>query len=264
MLKSPVRFVRFALHPLMAIALILVLTACTTPSDSASTQAAASPANVAETSASSEAAQTSVPGAENPKPNAQLAKLSGKATVVMKVNGQPITIEVDGTDAPITAGNFVDLVKRGVYSGTAFHRVEPGFVVQGGDPLSKLAQPTAPLGTGSFIDPKTNQPRYIPLEILPEGAKEPVYGKTLKSAEVTQPPKLKHGRGAVAMARSMLPDSASSQFYFALDNGSSAQLDGDYAVFGHVVSGMEIIDKIKVGDKIESATVTKGLENLKS
>jgi peptidyl-prolyl cis-trans isomerase B (cyclophilin B) len=61
----------------------------------------------------------------------------------------------------------------------------------------------------------------------------------------------------------MLPDSASSQFYFALDDGSTAQLDGDYAVFGRVTSGMEIVDKIKIGDKIESATVTQGIENLK-
>ena len=181
----------------------------------------------------------------------------------MKVKGQPITIEVDGIDAPITAGNFIDLVKRGVYNGTTFHRVEAGFVAQGGDPLSRLAKPTAPLGTGSFIDPKTNQPRYIPLEVLPEGATEPVYSKTLKSAGVTQPPKLRHGRGAVAMARSMLPDSASSQFYVALNDASTAQLDGDYAVFGRVVSGMEVVDKIKIGDRIESATVTKGIENLK-
>jgi peptidyl-prolyl cis-trans isomerase B (cyclophilin B) len=260
MLKSPVRFV---LSPLMAIALILVLTACTTPTDSAATKTESSPAAVTETSAAPQAAQTSVPGGESPAPNAQQAKLVGKATVVLKVKGQPITIEVDGTDAPITAGNFVDLVKRGVYSGTAFHRVEPGFVVQGGDPLSKQANPSGPLGTGSFMDPKTNQPRYIPLEILPEGATTPVYGKTLKSAGVTQPPKLKHSRGAVAMARSMLPDSASSQFYFALADASTAQLNGDYAVFGRVVGGMDIIDKIQIGDKIESATVTQGIENLK-
>jgi peptidyl-prolyl cis-trans isomerase B (cyclophilin B) len=260
MLRSPVRFV---LSPLIAIALILVLTACTTPSESAATKIESSPANVTETSATPNAAQTSVPGGESPAPNAQQAQLVGKATVVLKVKGQPITIEVDGTDAPITSGNFVDLVKRGVYSGTAFHRVEPGFVVQGGDPLSKQANPSGPLGTGSFMDPKTNQPRYVPLEILPEGATTPIYGKTLASAGVTQPPKLKHSRGAVAMARSMLPDSASSQFYFALADASTAQLDGSYAVFGRVVSGMDVVDKIQIGDKIESATVTQGIENLK-
>ena len=65
------------------------------------------------------------------------------------------------------------------------------------------------------------------------------------------------------MARSMLPDSASSQFYFAITNEATAPLDGDYAVFGRVTSGMDTVDKIQVGDKIESARVMKGIENLK-
>ena len=96
-----------------------------------------------------------------------LPKLNGKATVVMTVNGSPITIEVDGINAPLTAGNFVDLVQKGVYDGLAFHRVvrEPQpFVVQGGDPQSKdLDVPINNLGTGGFIDPKTSKERYIPL-----------------------------------------------------------------------------------------------------
>ncbi|MCG9890476.1 MAG: peptidylprolyl isomerase [Thermosynechococcaceae cyanobacterium MS004] len=252
MLTRPIHFL---LRPLMAIALVLVLASCTTPGPTDTASAPPEPPV--------NAAETPPPGAESPAPNTKLAKLMGQATVVLTVKGKPITIEVDGTNAPVTAGNFVDLVKRGVYNGTAFHRVEPGFVVQGGDPLSKEANPSGPLGTGSFVDPATQKPRYIPLEIVPEGATEPVYGKTLKSAGVTQPPKLKHGRGAVAMARSMLPDSASSQFYFALTDAATAPLDGDYAVFGRVVSGLEVIDTIQIGDKIESATVTQGLENLK-
>jgi peptidyl-prolyl cis-trans isomerase B (cyclophilin B) len=183
--------------------------------------------------------------------------------VVLTIKGKPVTIEVDGTNAPTTGGNFVDLAKRGLYDGTLFHRVVPGFVAQGGDPFSKEANPPGPVGTGGFVDPKTGQPRDIPLEIWPEGATEPVYGKTLKSAGVTQPPKLKHERGAVAMARSMLPDSASSQFYIALDNAGTASLDGDYAVFGKVKQGMDVVDGIQQGDKIDSAKVTQGLENLK-
>jgi peptidyl-prolyl cis-trans isomerase B (cyclophilin B) len=239
-------------RPVLVVSLVLMLASCSTQTDST----AAAPA-------ATDAARTVVPGAENPAPIAKLPKLNGMATVVLTVKGQPITIEVDGKDAPVTAGNFVDLVKRGVYTGTVFHRVEPGFVAQGGDPLSKAKSPSAPLGTGSFIDPKTNKPRFIPLEILPEGASQPVYGKTLKTAGVTQPPKLKHVRGAVAMARSMLPDSASSQFYFAITNEATAPLDGDYAVFGRVTSGMNVVDRIQIGDKIESARVTKGIENLK-
>ena len=181
-----------------------------------------------------------------------LPKLEGKATVVMTVNGSPITIEVDGTNAPITGGNFVDLVQRGVYDGLVFHRVvrepEP-FVVQGGDPKGN--------GTGGFIDEKTKTERRIPLEIKPKGADEPVYGKTIPGA-----PELQHKRGVVAMARSQMPDSASSQFYFTL--ADLAFLDGNYAVFGTVTDGMEVVDKIQQGDLINSAKITEGAENLKN
>lgn len=207
-----------------------------------------------------------VAGAESPVAKAQLPQLQGKAMVVLQVNGQPITIEVDGNEAPITAGNFVDLVNRGVYNGTSFHRVirqpQP-FVAQGGDPQSKdPAVPVAQLGTGSYIDPATAQPRYIPLEIKPQGATEPLYSQTLRTAGVTSPPQLRHRRGAVAMARSPLPDSASAQFYIALDELNF--LDGDYAVFGYVTEGMEVVDQIQQGDRIQSGQVIQGLENLKT
>ena len=181
-----------------------------------------------------------------------LPRLEGKATVVMTVGGSPITIELDGENAPITAGNFVDLVQRGVYNGLVFHRVvrspEP-FVVQGGDPKGN--------GTGGFIDEKTKTERRIPLEIKPKGAEQPVYSKT-----ITQAPVLEHKRGVVAMARSQMPDSASSQFYFTL--ADLAFLDGNYAVFGTVTEGMEVVDKIQQGDLIDSAKVTAGADNLKN
>ncbi|KAF3885281.1 MULTISPECIES: peptidylprolyl isomerase [Nostocales] len=195
----------------------------------------------------------------------ELPRLEGKATVVMTVNGSPITIELDGTNAPITAGNFVDLVQKGVYDGLVFHRVvrqpQP-FVVQGGDPQSKDPKvPANRLGTGGFVDPKTGKERRIPLEIKPQGAEEPVYSKTLEMARVNKPPVLQHKLGAVAMARSQMPDSASSQFYFALDNLSF--LDGSYAVFGYVTNGMDVVNKIQQGDRIDSAKVTQGAENFK-
>lgn len=195
-----------------------------------------------------------------------LPVLEGKATVVMTVKGQPITINVDGKDAPITAGNFVDLVQRGVYDGLVFHRVvrqpQP-FVVQGGDPQSKDPKfPVQRLGTGGFIDPEKGVDRYIPLEIKPQGAETPFYSQTLESAGINAPPKLKHTRGAVAMARSQQPDSASSQFYFAL--ADLAFLDGSYAVFGYVTpESMKVVDQIQQGDRIDSAKVTEGTENLK-
>ncbi len=182
--------------------------------------------------------------------------LPGKVTVVQVINGQPVTIEVDGTNAPITAGNFVDLVERGTYDGVMFHRVvrQPDpFVVQGGDPRSKdTTIPAGQLGTGNFIDPDTNQARFIPLEIKPQGAAQPVYNQV-----VTQTPQLRHTRGAVAMARSNALNSASSQFYFALD--ALPFLDGNYAVFGNVTQGFETVNAVQQGDRISSARVVGGI-----
>ncbi|KOP24673.1 hypothetical protein AMR41_18775 [Hapalosiphon sp. MRB220] len=193
-----------------------------------------------------------------------LPRLEGKATVVMTVKGSPIKIEVDGINAPITAGNFVDLVQRGVYDGLSFHRVvrqpQP-FVVQGGDPQSKDPKvPENRLGYGGFIDPKTGNERYIPLEIKTKGADAPIYSKTLESARINQPPVLTHKLGAVAMARSQMPDSGSSQFYFAL--ADLGFLDGSYAVFGYVTEGMDVVNKIQQGDRIDSAKVIQGADNL--
>ena len=212
--------------------------------------------------------QAATPISQNPTQpmTTNLPQLNGKATVVMTVKGSPITIEVDGTNAPVTAGNFVDLVNKGVYDGLVFHRVvrkpDP-FVVQGGDPQSKDPKfPSARLGTGGFIDPATSKERMIPLEIKPKGAEQPIYSKTLESARITAAPVLSHRRGAVAMARSQFPDSASSQFYFSL--AELPFLDGSYAVFGNVTDGMNVVDQIEQGDRIDSAKVTQGLENLKN
>ncbi len=194
---------------------------------------------------------------------AGLAKLTGKATVEIVVNGSPITVEIEGDQAPYTAGNFVDLAEKGVYDGTVFHRVvrspEP-FVVQGGDPQSTDPNvPISQLGTGSYIDPATSQPRLIPLEILAEGADQPVYGQTFPEAGVDAEPALTHRRGAIAMARSGV-NTASAQFYITLADVTF--LDGDYAVFGYVTDGMDVVDEIQAGAVIDSVTVTAGAENL--
>ncbi|MEB3161425.1 MAG: peptidylprolyl isomerase [Synechocystis sp.] len=188
-------------------------------------------------------------------------RLDGKATVEMVVNGKPIIIEVDGENAPVTAGNFVDLVERGFYNGLTFHRVVDGFVAQGGDPQGT--------GTGGFVDPETKKPRNIPLEIklspdVENAPETPIYGTAIgQQGGYAKPPVvLPHKTGAVAMARSQLPDSASSQFYFTLSDDTGF-LDGDYAVFGYVTQGMDTVVNIKQGDKIQSAKVTDGLGNLK-
>ncbi len=208
---------------------------------------------------------TSNPSQDNQQSNSQtpqesvtmsnLPQLDGKATVELMVKGSPIMLELNGEMAPVTAGNFVDLVRRKFYDGLTFHRVvkEPQpFVVQGGDPKGN--------GTGGFVNPETGQRRSIPLEILPEEAEEPVYGKTLKQAGIEKNPALKHERGVLSMARSQMPNSASSQFFITL--AELPFLDGDYAVFGRVTSGMDVVDTIQQGDRIESAKVVSGIDNL--
>lgn len=194
---------------------------------------------------------------------AGIPKLKGKATVEITVNNKPITVEIDGDDAPYTAGNFIDLAEKGVYDGTIFHRVVTSpspFVAQGGDPQSVDPNvPTSQLGTGNYIDPETGQVRSVPLEILPDGADKPIYGETFKEAGIRVPPALPHRKGAIAMARSGL-NTASAQFYITLADVNF--LDGDYAVFGYVTDGQDIVDKIQIGDVIQSVKVTSGAENL--
>ncbi|MGB3237408.1 MAG: peptidylprolyl isomerase [Geitlerinemataceae cyanobacterium] len=183
--------------------------------------------------------------------------LPGSATVIMVVNGAPITIQLDGANAPITAGNFVDLVERRVYDNTVFHRVvltpQP-FVVQGGDPQSADPNISPSLwGTGGFIDPATGQPRQIPLEIKAEGEATPRLSQTFTSPR----PILPNSLGSIAMARGSALDSASSQFYFNINDNTS--LNGSYAVFGNVTSGFDRVLAVRQGDRLQAARVTDGI-----
>ena len=136
-------------------------------------------------------------------------------------NGHTIDIAFYPEDAPKTVENFVTLAKKGFYDGLTFHRVEPGFVAQGGDPKGN--------GTGG--------PGYtIPAEFNAR----------------------KHVRGTVAMARSQHPDSAGSQFYICFK--PAPFLDGQYTVFGIVTSGMEVVDGIKIGDKMKSVKIVEAAQ----
>lgn len=256
-----IRFRRWIAACLMAGVLLLTSCAGQNQSQESASSASPSPAETATPALTAPSSPTAISAQFS-----NLPRLTGEATVEMVVKGSPIVIRIDGANAPITGGNFVDLVNKQVYDGLAFHRVirEPQpFVAQGGDPQSKdPAFPINRLGTGGFIDPATSQERRIPLEIKPAGSDQPIYSKTFETAGVTAQPVLKHTRGAVAMARSALPDSASSQFYIALNDLSF--LDGNYAVFGYVTSGMEAVDQIQQGDRITSAKVTAGAENLQS
>jgi peptidyl-prolyl cis-trans isomerase B (cyclophilin B) len=239
----------------------LTLGGCTSNTTSSTTSPNSTATSETTTNATTSAKAVSETISETNPAIKGLPSLEGKATVVMTVKGSPIEIEIDGRNAPITAGNFVDLVQKEVYDGLVFHRVvnEPQpFVAQGGDPQSKDPKfPENRLGTGGYIDAKTGNERRIPLEIKPKGADKPTYSKV-----ITDKPELQHKQGAIAMARSQMPDSASSQFYFALADLSF--LDGNYAVFGHVTKGFDVVNKIQQGDRIDSAKVTKGAENLKT
>jgi len=143
-----------------------------------------------------------------------------KPTAVMTLEkGAEIRIEFFPEDAPKTVANFVALAKKGFYNGLTFHRVVPNFVVQGGCPKGN--------GTGG--------PGYnVPAEFNAQ----------------------KHVRGTVAMARSQHPDSAGSQFYICY--GPTPHLDGNYTVFGHVVAGMEHVDRIQQGDRMASVGIVEG------
>ena len=131
--------------------------------------------------------------------------------VIEMENGKKIRIELDATAAPLTVANFEKLVRAGFYDGLIFHRVIPGFMIQGGDPLGN--------GMG--------------------GAKEKIKGEFAANG-VKNP--LRHTRGVISMARAMDPNSASSQFFIMHQN--APHLDGEYAAFGMVTKGIEVVDEI--------------------
>ncbi len=198
---------------------------------------------------------------EVPAEYSNLPQLKGRATIAVKTDQGDMTLVVDGYSAPVTAGNFVDLVNRGFYNGLQFTRAEDSYVLQIGDP---------PGDAEGFIDPKTNQYRAIPLEVLAEGDKAPTYGITLEDAGryLDQPVLPFSSFGALGMARpGDEPNGGSSQFFFFLFEPELTPaglnlLDGRYSIFGYVVEGKEVLEKLKAGDKITSAQVISGLDNL--
>lgn len=133
-----------------------------------------------------------------------------KITIEME-NGKKIVAELYPEKAPNTVNNFLSLVKKGFYDGLIFHRVIAGFMIQGGDPLGK--------GTGG-----------------------PGYGIFGEFAQNGFNNDLKHKRGVLSMARSMMPNSAGSQFFIM--HQDSPHLDGAYAAFGCVVEGLDVVDEI--------------------
>jgi peptidylprolyl isomerase len=198
---------------------------------------------------------------EVPSQYANLPQLKGRATVDVETTKGTLTLIIDGYSAPVNGGNFVDLVQRGFYDGLPFISLEDDFVLQTGDP------PGAEVG---FIDPKTKQYRAIPLEVLVKGDKEPNYGMTLEDAGIYLPELALpfNAYGAVALASpGNDPNGGSSQFFFfKFDNELTPPgfnlMDGRYSVFGYVVEGKEVLEKLNDKDKIISAKVVDGADNL--
>jgi len=158
-------------------------------------------------------------GSPEPAPAAAATAATADRAVISLANGGQIELELYPDLAPITVANFAKLADAKFYDGLSFHRVEPGFVVQGGDPA----------GNGSGGP-----------------------GWTIKGEFTTQK---KHIKGTLAMARTPDPNSAGSQFYICL--APAPFLDGQYAIFGQVTKGMELVEKIKVGDKMAKVEVKR-------
>lgn len=198
---------------------------------------------------------------EIPEEYQDLPQLKGRATVEVTTSKGPITLVVDGYSAPVSAGNFVDLVQRGFYDGLPFIRAEDFYVVQTGDPVGDEE---------GFIDPKTKQYRAVPLEILVKGDDQPTYGATLEElGRFMEDPVLPFSAyGTVAMARpESEPNGGSSQFFFFLFEPELTPaglnlLDGRYSVFGYVIEGKEVLRQLGQGDTVKSVRVLSGSENL--
>jgi cyclophilin family peptidyl-prolyl cis-trans isomerase len=182
-------------------------------------------------------------------------ELNGKQTKEAK-----LVLTLDGYNAPVTAGNFVDLVRRGFYDGMKIQRSD-GFVVQTGDPDGD-----------DFGFKENGKLRTIPLEVNVRGDKEPLYGLTPEedgrpSGSSASLPF--QAMGALGMARSEFEnDSASSQWFFLLYDSELTPagrnlLDGRYSCFGYTTEGSDQLSRLEVGDEIISAKIIEGKENLK-
>ena len=155
--------------------------------------------------------------------------LSGTHHVEIQVKDYgTIAVELDADTAPITVTNFVNLAKDGFYDNLTFHRIMDGFMIQGGDPNGD--------GTG--------------------GADKTIKGEFSSNGVENE---ISHTRGTISMARAQDPDSASSQFFIVQED--SDYLDGNYAAFGHVTSGMEIVDQICKDVPVEDDNGTVKAEN---
>jgi peptidyl-prolyl cis-trans isomerase B (cyclophilin B) len=218
--EKSLRTVGILLVILLLLAPVFALQACG-PTDDAGTE----PASEEAEDAASDDVTESVPGEENQvEYHVSDVEVKGDEIAVIETNKGTIEFEFYPEEAPNTVATFIELADEGYYDGIKFHRVEPGFVIQGGDPLSRENDPM--VGTGG--------PGWYLREEFND---------------------LPHLDGSVAMARSNDPDSAGSQFYITM--GPQPFLDGKYTVFGQVVEGLDVVYEIQVGDVMERVYVKR-------
>ncbi len=169
-------------------------------------------------------------------------KPNGKEIAVITTDKGVIRVQLHGEDAPIHVGNFVELAQKGFYDGLKFHRYVADFVIQGGCPNTRnmSQEDVARGGYGPDGKPGTGGPGY-----------------SIKQEYTTNPHNV-HKDGTLAMARSSMPDSAGSQFYFCL--GDQPFLDRGYTVFGDTIEGLDVIWQLRAGDLIESVVIENANE----
>ncbi len=158
--------------------------------------------------------------------------VSGDEVAVIETGKGTIKVKLDAAGAPIHVANFCELATMGFYDGLKFHRYVPGFVIQGGDPNTRDM-------SGADVAAGVAGPDGMP------GTGGPGY--CIKGEFATNPNN-SHEDGALAMARSMDPDSAGSQFYLCL--GPQHSLDSGYTVFGQTLEGKDVIKELRAGDEI--------------
>tara|TARA_Y100001968_G_scaffold330711_1_gene383323 strand:+ start:677 stop:1690 length:1014 start_codon:yes stop_codon:yes gene_type:complete len=191
-----------------------------------------------------------------------LPRLLGRANVSIKTDKGEMKAIIDGYNAPLTSGAFIDLALKGFYDGLPINRAEEFFVLQTGDPKGPEI---------GYIDPGTKEERNIPLEIRVPEKEETIYNQTFEELGLyTATPTLPFATpGALGWSHSgKAVNDGSSQFFFflydaELNPAGRNLIDGNNSAFGYVVEGVEILDKLEVNDKIISIKVLDGAEKLK-
>lgn len=191
-----------------------------------------------------------------------LPRLLGRATVRLTTTKGDLITVVDGYNAPLTAGAFVDLAQRGFYDDLPFNRAEDFYVLQTGDPKGPA---------DGYVDPSTGSVRRVPLEIRVPGQEAPYYNLTFEDlglfkAEPTLP---FNAKGTLGWAHSdQALDDGSSQFFLFLFEPELTPaglnlIDGRYAAFGYVVDGFDVLEELTADDGIIKATVIEGADQLR-